>query len=241
MSTKRITRAFSESGHDSSWNHLCYTETRRNRRIWKQYMEELKNNPDQWIEHTPDAVIKAGSGHWDERHDSRASPIERWLVSQVGRQWDEIFSDLCHMTKTGGRSHRLKELLLRQVNRDSKNLNWHGHLHLYIDEVGALQQMPRTPRRNRQNRQGMHVDTWMNDRLIGQVGETLFWFVPKYVDQPVLAWTKDKNLVISHWERDIFSHRQDQRLTQTEITFFATLPAWQREKILKDSPVHKTS
>src|ERR1700678_2738639 len=38
--------------------------------------------------------------HSDRRHfNENLSPLRRWLVSQVGRPWDQVYSDACKVIK----------------------------------------------------------------------------------------------------------------------------------------------
>lgn len=131
MSKKALAQTYTEAGHDSGWNWLCTQANRRDRRERKLFTHRLVTNPDLWDNRPPDRLKKAGSGYWDERHDSRWRPAKRWLGHQVGRNWNRVYSDLCNMTQKGGRSHRLKESLLRQVHRQSK----HGFIDGYVPEL----------------------------------------------------------------------------------------------------------
>lgn len=69
------------------------------------------------------------------------SPLFRWLECQVGRPWDQVYSDLCNMTRRKGRSIRLKRWLLlklrqEKISRGRKKDLFPGDL--YVNDAGIL-------------------------------------------------------------------------------------------------------
>lgn len=120
-------------------------------------LEEMENLPTRI---RPSDGIKAGRKY----HDSGKinwSFIRRWLLTQVGRQWNDVYADLSRAAKsnTTGDPHRIKERALGEVTvswywEDGKRMfQSYGRTYevydLFVDENGTLRYAPSSVRQNR--------------------------------------------------------------------------------------------
>lgn len=88
MSTKNLERVPLEGGHSNWYKNRRHEDTRRSRRKEKFYTE----HGDHDAEVAPKRKVQ---NIWrDEIHDDRLAAVGRWCKAQVGRKWDDVYSEL---------------------------------------------------------------------------------------------------------------------------------------------------
>lgn len=114
-------------------------------------------------------------------------PLYRWLESNVGQNWNEVYSRL--LTKVRSFMGQKKGYIsinnyIRYVvnfREDcSQSINYNP---FYVDESGLLQKRIKTSRRQyysqfKSKSSNNEVCNWLNGRIIGYQGDKLYWFVP---------------------------------------------------------------
>jgi hypothetical protein len=88
MSTKRMSRTLIEGGATNYWKEQRVIEQRRERRLIKQALREGAEEMDFMILPVRDSV-------WGMKSNHATWKIELWLKGQIGRKWDDVWSDLC--------------------------------------------------------------------------------------------------------------------------------------------------
>jgi hypothetical protein len=70
----------------------------------------------------------------------KLAPAQRWLVAQVGRPWDKVYSDLCAEfdTRTVAGRHVVHDHMLHWVRRWDVPSPYWRRFELVIDEHGIL-------------------------------------------------------------------------------------------------------
>lgn len=122
----------------------------------------------------------------------KLSPMYRWLHSQVGNFWNDIYSEISKkfdVRTTAGR-HILFDHLLNSVeitpnhrryyyNPDDPTASHYRH-DFYVDDEGILKEKRYIPRN--QNKipkfNTESIANWLHGCVIGKVGNKFFWFVP---------------------------------------------------------------
>jgi hypothetical protein len=153
-----------------------------------------------------------------EFHD-KLNPLKKWIVSQSGRRWDDVWSELHGMfdvRKTSGR-HLLYDHAVYYVN-----FAWEPRRRYAFYEalggnlVGLDGVLRHTPRKwpygpaVRPTRSDQALWAWAGGRLVRRVGSVLFWFVPT---------------------RPLGSFRQDRRLTAAEVAEYDSLNHLEQAKL----------
>lgn len=70
------------------------------------------------IEELPGREPMSASWHngWDDMTRTHRTPVERFLRKQVGRRWDEVYSEVCAVAPKGTKAgQRLREVVLNAV------------------------------------------------------------------------------------------------------------------------------
>jgi hypothetical protein len=95
MSTKNLARTIIEGGRWSGSKWLRNQQNRHNRRRFRNWLDssiEFDDDPGEWLpRHAGDR--KHREDIWGQ--NDKIHPIYRWVDSQVGRYWDDVYSDLC--------------------------------------------------------------------------------------------------------------------------------------------------
>jgi len=101
----------------------------------------LKRDPLYWLA----TQGKMGRNKWLTELGDRLSPLYRWLESNCGRPWDDVYSEFCAVTdRRSIRGHHLWTHLDGYVNWGQHYpIWWRRWTSFYMDEEGILQQDPR--------------------------------------------------------------------------------------------------
>lgn len=189
MSTKNLARTIIEGGR-----HKGNKWERRNshaieRAHVRNYIKEVTLDPENYEEYDAEPIEHVYKGF-----DDKLGPIYRWLRRQVGRPWDEVRADISatfDIRTTAGR-HIVFDHMLTSVQvgdqrgryyygPDDSTTSYSDH-DFYVDDDGILQKKRYIGRR-RYHEKVPEWDTkqlanWLNGRIVGKVGNKLFWFTP---------------------------------------------------------------
>lgn len=139
----------------------------------------------------------------------KLNPMCRWLHCQVGRLWNDVRSEVHSKfdSRTVAGRHILYDHLLSSVE-EVPNLDYHSKNHpykeedritshyrnsFYVDDDGFLRAKKYIPRRTKQPKCNItSVANWLNGRIIGYVGNKLFWFIPVGKEKCKCEWRYSK-------------------------------------------------
>jgi hypothetical protein len=190
MSRKNLSRSLIEGGRYSGNKTDRYISNAEERARVRNYIQEVTLDPENYDEYDVEPREHVYKGFKD-----KLGPMYRWLQSQVGRPWDDVRSEVFQkfdIRTTAGR-HIVFDHLLNSVtvgeeppyryssNPDDPTTSYSDHDY-YVDEDGALQKKRYLGRRRYSEKVPVwdtkQLANWLNGRIIGQVGNKLFWFVP---------------------------------------------------------------
>lgn len=190
MSTKNLARTIIEGGR-----HKGNKWERRNshaieRAHLRNYLREVEQDPENYEEYDPEPRESVMKGF-----DDKLGPIYRWLNRQVGRAWDEVRADIAQafdIRTTAGR-HIVFDHMLQSVQTGPEagykyysvpgdsTASYSDHDY-YVDDNGILQKKRYLGRRRYHDKvpawDTKQLANWLNGRIVGKVGNKLFWFVP---------------------------------------------------------------
>lgn len=139
MATRNLARAAVEGGRRG--RYMQHYETRVERRAVKAHLQRIQNVDD---------ALDAGTLHgreddWDSGFTDKLNPTERFLASNAGRPWDDVYSELC---RRFDRRSLKGWHLLRHVDRmvHGHRERWPRAWFVYgarVDELGVLRYVHR--------------------------------------------------------------------------------------------------
>ena len=192
MSKKNLSRTVIEGGRytGNKWDRRnSHAEERAQLR---NYLKEIEHDPENYDEYDVEPLQPVHKGFKD-----KLSPMYRWLQSKVGRPWDEVRSEVTKEfdTRTVAGRHIVYDHLLSsvQLNKEEYRYYWRGSYDettsysdhdYYVDEEGLLQKKRYLGRRTVRGYEKIppfdtkQIANWLSGRVVGQVGNKFFWFVP---------------------------------------------------------------
>lgn len=192
MSTKDLSHSVIEGGRTGSnkWDRRnSHAETRAAEKL---YLKEVTSDPEHWYDYDI-----APTEHVYKEFDDKLGPVYRWLHSQVGRSWNDVRSEIAEKfdTRTTAGRHIVHDHLLRDVavtpeihrryyyGPDDPTTSYYKNS-FYVDDDGILQRKHYIPRPNRAGYKSPppyntnQIANWLSGRIVGKVGNKLFWFIP---------------------------------------------------------------
>lgn len=194
MSTKSLDRTIIEGGryNGNKWDRRSsHAETRAEE---KNYLSDITHDPEYWYDWDIEPTRHVYKGFND-----KLAPVYRWLHAQVGRSWDDVHSEIAEKfdTRTTAGRHIVNDHLLSSVsvtpevhrryyyNPEDPTTSYQKN-DFYVDDSGILQAKRYIPRYARGPVGSSKVPqyntnaiaNWLSGRIIGKVGNKLFWFVP---------------------------------------------------------------
>ncbi len=190
MSKKNLARTVIEGGRytGNKWDRR--NSHAENRAELRNYMQEVRLDPDNYDEYDIEPTQHVYKGFRD-----KLGPMYRWLNSQVGRPWDEVYADVkksFDVRTTAGR-HIVYDHLLSSVEiTENPRFRWsyvpedpttsYSDNDFYVDDKGILQKKRYLGRRRYREKvppfDTNRIANWLSGRIVGKVGNKLFWFVP---------------------------------------------------------------
>ncbi len=240
MSTKRLSRSVVEGGRspNSKWERRAHNRIRRHSatQYYNNYYEDNYRDPEE-----PFRV-------YGREFSDRLSCLYRWLRAQIGRPWNDVFSDVCRTNDARSvKGWHLRDHVDQYVWR-YRQITPYG---LYVDDDGLLQEAIKTPHYSYLNKKDRDlkkaVIDWLSDSLILPRGGELFWFFPvsngrwspchifnchRYSDKPHRTLAHPLYGENVPHCRTFTGYRQDMRLNRAQAAYFASLPAGIRSSII---------
>lgn len=214
MSKKNLSRTAIEGGRTgrSKWN-------RRNshnieRASERDYCRRLEVDPDIAYD---DEFITEKEQAWKDFND-KLNPMFRWLGKQTGRPWDEVLSEIKQKfdTRTTAGRHIVNDHLLRSVQTAPEYRSWyygpedettsHSQHAFYVDAEGILQKKRYIPRHGSAvpKWDTQDIADWLKGRIVGKVGNKLFWFVPATKNKKYRGYNHEWKTEWKYWQYDYY-------------------------------------
>lgn len=251
MATKDLGRTPLEAGNTAEYHSVRREVRRRYRHEARTFCRNAARDPETCEEIAAPIAPehRRPEGCWpSDMHGDRVSPVKRWIHRQVGRRWDDVYSEIrsrFNVRTLAGR-HIVDSHLLGYVDADG-NLS-HSYRDLVVDEDGVLREREdRYPRHHYRTERKTVSDRkftrWLSGRKVGQrrAGSwtVLYWFTATGNTRREERWVSRKRADHWGWETvrlpaQIMTYRQGRPLSQKEIAFYERLTSAQRAKAAED-------
>lgn len=202
MSKKNIARSAIEGGrykYNKYKRRNSHRKVRASERDYCNKAEYDSENIDSFEIRVKDKVYK------DFR--DKLAPMYRWLASQVGRAWNDVFSEITQKfdTRTTAGRHIVYDHLLSSVEitprirRKYESLpvdpySSHYNNDFYVDNDGILCKKQYIPRGHYSDPlpkfDTVKFTKWLNGRIVAQVGNKFFWFVSTAYSKSCCAFAR---------------------------------------------------
>jgi hypothetical protein len=187
MSTKNLSKTVIEGGRHNHNKYDRRTSHQETRAAERAYLDEVKADVENYYEYDIEPTRPVGKGFTD-----KLNPMYRWLVSQVGKPWNDVRSLITEKfdTRTTAGRHVVEDHIIKSVevtpdvrypNRYEDPTTSYSKYDFYVDEAGLLQQRRYLGRRSYPKIPPFdtkRLTNWLNGRIVGKVGKKLFWFTP---------------------------------------------------------------
>ena len=183
MSAKNISKTIIEGGRTGFSKFDRYNSNEQFRAREKKFVHDIQGSD-------PDEPLPPKRRHVRKEFADKLSPMYRWLRKQVGRGWNNVYSDLraTFDTRTIAGSHVINDHLLRDVQLSESDVAGHGWADFVVDDRGIL----RMKEANRWNRNASrmkptpkfgneYVSRWARCRSVLVSGSNVFWMIPSDV------------------------------------------------------------
>lgn len=218
MSKKNLARTPLEGGRtneDREWRR-DWIETHRRMRHATNH--KMTRDPSAW-----DSIdLEIDRQGWrDSKFKDKINAIERWIAKQVGRKWDDVYSEIKQRfdcRTTAGR-HILYDHIIGYVEL-SLDSHRRSRAEFMVDEDGILVRGPW--RRNWHRRPAEpaivkrtidEVRAFCGDRKVRNIGTELFWMLPINPKW----WTVEHRV---HHIDCPYKHKQEQRVTKRQSAVY---------------------
>ncbi len=238
MATRDLSQTVTEGGRREYNKFERRKFTRQERHETKALLREIRNNP-LLLENS---IAPLRQKEPIDQAD-KLGPMWRWLDSQVGKEWNKIYSAIRHefdTRTTPGRHIVFDHLLSTILFPDMSESERFFKTHTIKPADGTLTRIP--PKRFSWERDltsyGPEVFEWLQDRYIGKRGKFLFWFIPfRKIEWRFFPFavgeTGDKVLFGSR-----ITYRQDRKLTTGEENYFYSLTKTAQHQIFYRGSKH---
>lgn len=243
MATKDLGRTPLEAGNTAEYHSVRREARRRARHETNAFCKRVAYDPE-LCDETPAPLApehRRPNGCWQvDMHDDRIGPVKRWIHRQVGRPWDDVYSEIRSRFDTrmlAGR-HIVEQHPLQYVDFHGDR-EWRD---LYVDEEGVLRERDTGYRRYRSERQTISdrkFTRWLAGRKVGRRGSRLFWFASTGAARIEEREVSRKRADHWGWENvqvpvPISTYRQGRPLSSKELVFYERLISAQRNKAGED-------
>jgi hypothetical protein len=203
MSTKKISRSVSESGHSNKIYRKL--NQRSYRAAERQYLHKVKHDIDNYYDY--DIETQREDYNY---HGYKISPVHRWLSKQSGKVWNDVYSEIIKKFDNvviGGRSIKDYIKYIVDVTFDPHDIKYGtGQIYtsfrrneFFVDDNGILRNKTYIKRSHKYKIptfDTQQIAKWLNGKVVGKVGNKLFWFKPadtckKYPGGDTRQWITD--------------------------------------------------
>lgn len=202
MSKKRLDRTVIEGGRTNSnkWERRQSHKDFRTRD--RDFIKSVEHDTENWYDNDTEPTEKVY-----KNFDDKLGPMYRWLHSKVGQVWDAVRSEIAKKfdTRTTAGRHIVEDHLLRNVQETDDIWRYsyrfstppapnHSYYKndFYVDEDGYLRAKIYLGRRAARPKipsiDLAKLSDWLGGRVVGQVGNQLFWFVPTGAGPWIIKW-----------------------------------------------------
>jgi hypothetical protein len=237
VARKDLSRTVIEGGRRFSNSYVrraSHGEHRATTRAWLDQLRFVDDVDD--VADGPPPLRHVGK----QFHD-KLGPAERWLRSQIGRLWDDVYADLCALfdTRTTAGRHIVHDHMLPSVRRwDVPTSRYWSRDELVIDEEGILRAAPFA----NVSRKKLHAraSALAQGRVAANTYRGWLWFDRLPVGPTCLEVHRCKR---RHYLDDKRGHYHRMGfvavavLTRGELGALFSLPWWLRDPIVIDSPL----
>lgn len=232
MSKKNLARTAIEGGRSgyNKWERRnSHNEERAQER---DYCKKVEVDPELADDFDIAPKTRVYKGFTD-----KLSPMYRWLNSQVGRPWNDVYSEISEKfdTRTTAGRHIINDHLLRSVEITPHTWRYktytstiddntsHHKNDYYVDEDGILCKRQYVSRRAIYEKAPAfdvkQIANWLNGRVVGKVGNKLFWFTPVDKGQKYGGFSREWK---SEWLSQV-SYWQPSGLTYSYLSYTSIL------------------
>ncbi len=240
MSKKNISKSAIEGGraHHNKWRRRHSSKTERAN--MHTFISSIQGDYESFDEFSLPKRKKVYKEFTD-----KLSPLERWLDTRVGKSWNKTYSlikERFDSRTTPGR-HIINDHILRDVWRSLDKTTPVAKYHKYfVDTGGILRKTPSYRKEYEEIHQKMQeeksrIQSWLNSRMIGKVGNVLYWYTPTVTPATPL---KFDYYLGRYDDRDIYfvpRFLRSERLRGDDIDFFTKLFPFHKEALLKNSDI----
>lgn len=239
MATKDLGRTPLEAGNTTEYHETRREVRRQSRHEAKAFCRNAARDPE-FCDAMPAPVApehrRPGACWPSDMHADAIGPVKRWIHRQVGRLWDDVYSEIRSRfdTRTLAGRHIVEQHLLGYVDTDGSSL--HQLRDLYVDEDGVLRERDTRYHRwfsERQTISDRRFVRWLSGRKVGRRGSKLFWFASTGAARIEEREVSRKRADHWGWENvqvpvPISTFRQGRPLSFKEIAFYERLTSEQR-------------
>ncbi|MBI4450189.1 hypothetical protein HY634_03960 [Candidatus Uhrbacteria bacterium] len=239
MATKDLGRTPLEAGNTTEYHEVRRELRQRYRREAKAFCRRAARDPE-FADEAPAPVApehRRPNGCWpSDMHADAIGPVKRWIHKQVGRRWDDVYSEIRSTfdVRTLAGRHIVEQHLLQYVDIHGNRF----YSDLVVDDDGVLRERPQEWWRKRYRSERKTVSdaalsAWLSGRTVTRRTETLYWCTPT-------GHTHREHREVSRmradhmgWENvsvpvDVMNYRQGRPLSRKEIAFYERLTSTQR-------------
>lgn len=201
MSKKRLDRTVIEGGRTNS-NKWEGSQSHKDFRARdRDFIKSVEHDTENWYDHDSEPTEKVYKNFND-----KLGPMYRWLHSKVGQVWDAVRSEIAEKfdTRTTAGRHIVEDHLLRNVQETEEPQRYrystpppdpntsHYKNDFYVDDDGYLRAKIYLGRRAARPKVPSidlnQLSNWLGGRVVGQVGNQLYWFTPTGAGPWVVKW-----------------------------------------------------
>ncbi|MDP3771299.1 MAG: hypothetical protein Q8R16_03290 [bacterium] len=239
MATKDLGRTPLQAGNTTEYHEVRRELRQRYRREAKAYCRRVTRDPE-FADEAPAPVApehRRPEGCWpSDMHADKIGPVKRWIHKQVGRRWDDVYSEIRSTfdVRTLAGRHIVDSHLLGYVDiRGDREF-----CDLVVDDEGVLREREdRYPRRRyrseRKTVSDAALSAWLAGRTVMRRTEMLYWFTPSGHNRREHREVSRMRADHWGWENvsvpvDVMTYRQSRPLSRKEVAFYERLTSTQR-------------
>jgi hypothetical protein len=184
VSRKNLSRTVIEGGRYYSNSYFRRGSHGIERATTRQWLEQIALDVEE-----ADARVVPVRPHVGKMFRDKLAPAHRWLVSQVGRPWSKVYSELCARfdTRTVAGRHVVYDHMLDWVKRAEELQRRHSRYDLVVDAHGILRKGPWFG--NSYPRLRAAVLAWAAGRVCANTYRGWWWFRREGIGRPgMLMW-----------------------------------------------------
>ena len=253
MSKKRLDRSILEGGRAGYNKFERHYSTKEERTSVRNETSKVRDEEDA-LDLPPMPKRKPVSKQFTDK----LGGVQRWLKKQVGRKWDEVFSEIKQRfdTRNLAGKHVVYDHLLRDVRGSGLQESMffgYDYRRFYVDGSGVLRETgPSTWQKAQTERRKANaskkdfpsqrsLNAWLGARMVIIAGSKLFWAEPvRVITEPCsnpgycqyehfMAITKNK--VYEHFHRRGQGFRQGVEIKGRDKKFWNSLADYQKDSI----------